>query len=437
MVSSQCFTVQEIPGAGRGLVAVRDISKGQMILESLPASLGPQADTFLEDDESPQYQCLQCWKLLKNRYNCPRCRLPVCDFICSTGDLHKIECDVFLNIRIKLQATVGNGIFRQWIENEQDIISSVSIIRLLSLKWRDPETWNMLSQMAVDKIHEPLMKSVESTHSKFLYIDERLQESDLRHLVGIQSTNGASLHFPPGHGKGVGVYPIQAFLNHDCNSNTETLEHPLSHQVQVYAKRDIVAGDQVTTSYVQVTQPTWLRRTKLFSSWNFHCACSKCSDPTELGTFCSALACCARCPGMILPLNPLDNEGDWKCRNCHLKMNADIAQKAYNKAYKKVTGINKNDASLEDLEKTMFELSTLVSCTNNLWIEAEQKLLVKYMKIPDKSLSRPAIDRKIQIIINVLKYMERCSDTEDIKNSNRYKMLQICLLSAKSRRKAN
>ena len=102
-----------------------------------------------------------------------------------------------------------------------------------------------------------------------------------------------------------------------------------------------------------------------------------------------------------------------------------------------MTGINKNDASLEDLEKTMFELSTLVSCTNNLWIEAEQKLLVKYMKIPDKSLSRPAIDRKIQIIINVLRYMERCCGIEDIKNSNRYKMLQICLLSAKSRRKAN
>jgi len=102
-----------------------------------------------------------------------------------------------------------------------------------------------------------------------------------------------------------------------------------------------------------------------------------------------------------------------------------------------VSGINKNNDSLEDLEKTMFELSLLVSCSNNLWIEAEQKLLVKYMKIPDQNLSHPAIDRKIQIIINILKYMERCADAEDIKKSKKYKMLQICLLSAMSRRKAN
>ena len=48
------------------------------------------------------------------------------------------------------------------------------------------------------------------------YQDERITECDLEHVVGIQSTNGASLHFTSGHGSGVGVYPVQAFLNHDC-----------------------------------------------------------------------------------------------------------------------------------------------------------------------------------------------------------------------------
>ena len=43
-----------------------------------------------------------------------------------------------------------------------------------------------------------------------------MTECELKQVVGIQSTNGASLHFYPGHGSGVGVYPVQAFLNHDC-----------------------------------------------------------------------------------------------------------------------------------------------------------------------------------------------------------------------------
>ena len=48
--------------------------------------------------------------------------------------------------------------------------------------------------------------------------DERITEADLRLAVGVQTTNGASLHFPPGLGLGlgVGVFPGQAFLNHSC-----------------------------------------------------------------------------------------------------------------------------------------------------------------------------------------------------------------------------
>ena len=48
-----------------------------------------------------------------------------------------------------------------------------------------------------------------------LFEDERITEADLRLAVAVQTTNGASLHFPPGLGLGlgVGVFPGQAFLN--------------------------------------------------------------------------------------------------------------------------------------------------------------------------------------------------------------------------------
>ena len=46
--------------------------------------------------------------------------------------------------------------------------------------------------------------------------DPRIEEQDLKLVFGIQSTNGALLHFPPGYGRALGVFPIQAFLNHSC-----------------------------------------------------------------------------------------------------------------------------------------------------------------------------------------------------------------------------
>ena len=126
--------------------------------------------------------------------------------------------------------------------------------------------------MAVDKVNDGLWSKVKAAYEKFLYIDERIEETDLRHVVGVQATNGASLHFPSSdYGQGVGVYPLQAFLNHDCRSNTETMEHPDTHDIKVYASRNISKGEQVTTSYVNSSQPVILRRELLHNTWNFWC----------------------------------------------------------------------------------------------------------------------------------------------------------------------
>ena len=61
------------------------------------------------------------------------------------------------------------------------------------------------------------------------------------------------------------------------------MEHPDDHSVQLLARHAIPAGTQLTTSYVQTTQPTKARRQQLYNTWNFWCCCDKCSDPTEGG----------------------------------------------------------------------------------------------------------------------------------------------------------
>ena len=99
----------------------------------------------------------------------------------------------------------------------------------------------------------------------------------------------------------------------NSRSNTESLEHPQTHEIQVYARlvkqdiinrikiylfrTDISSGIQLTTSYVSSSQPIMLRRQQLFQAWNFWCSCDLCSDRTEKGTFASAIACYKKCPG--------------------------------------------------------------------------------------------------------------------------------------------
>ena len=54
--------------------------------------------------------------------------------------------------------------------------------------------------------------------------DTRIKEDELRHVFGIQSTNGANIHFKDGFGAGVGVFPIQAYLNHSCRYESAAAE---------------------------------------------------------------------------------------------------------------------------------------------------------------------------------------------------------------------
>ena len=49
-----------------------------------------------------------------------------------------------------------------------------------------------------------------------LWQDPRIELAELKRVFEIQSTNGANLHVRGERGRGLGVYPIFALLNHSC-----------------------------------------------------------------------------------------------------------------------------------------------------------------------------------------------------------------------------
>ena len=170
--------------------------------------------------------------------------------------------------------------------------------------------------------------------------DPRITLADLRQAFGIQSTNGALLHLPPGYGRGLAVYPIQAFLNHSCMCNTTSKDYPQDRLVEIKARFSISCGEEITTSYLRPTQDTQSRRQLLHHTWQFWCGCERCRDPTEGGSYLSALSCTSCASGPVLPLDPLDTETSWACRECGATITALEQEVLLSKTVQVTSGTN-------------------------------------------------------------------------------------------------
>jgi len=416
-VEGRCspFCVVEVEGAGRGLVATRDINKGEHILTTVPAATGPCART--------PPQCVNCYVLVSPSSSlvCPKCSLLVCSAQCSTGSDHQVECSILSNIRTKLRKKNRDG-DKIWRDCLPSITASVTTIRLLSLKWRDPPAWSVFTNLMSHQFNEQVWKIIQHAFHNILHLDPRIEEQDLKLVFGIQSTNGALLHFPPGYGRALGVFPIQAFLNHSCMCNTNTKDFLGENKVEIHARFPIKKGEELTTSYLQPTQATLARRQFLFHTWNFWCSCNRCSDPSEGGANLAGLVCTPSCPGIVLPTAPLDSESDWSCSECRMVRSNMQVQEILQMALMVINSFPKENIRSEELEEIIFRLETLLSQTNWLMMEIKQKLLNVYMQA--KMVDRPTKERKVQLSESILQYMDSMDPGNE--DSPRKQILRKC-----------
>ncbi|KAK3320249.1 hypothetical protein B0T19DRAFT_434152 [Cercophora scortea] len=66
-------------------------------------------------------------------------------------------------------------------------------------------------------------------------------------------------------------------LNHDCSPNLGYYFDSATLSQKVYAARDIMPGEELTVSYVDVLQPRSTRSHLLNTTWHFTCSCARCS----------------------------------------------------------------------------------------------------------------------------------------------------------------
>ncbi|KAL3860602.1 hypothetical protein ACJMK2_010701 [Sinanodonta woodiana] len=92
-----------------------------------------------------------------------------------------------------------------------------------------------------------------------------------------------------------GMFPLHASLNHACDNNVEIIDGLVDGRPGVYVRvfRDLNAGDELFTTYIDTTMPRKIRRAWLFKSFNFWCQCRRCQfegDGPNICTNCGKYA---------------------------------------------------------------------------------------------------------------------------------------------------
>ncbi|XP_077284608.1 SET and MYND domain containing, arthropod-specific, member 4 isoform X2 [Arctopsyche grandis] len=328
------YEIKDSEVMGRYLVASRNLEPGDVIIMAEPIVVGPYTGCDLI--------CLGCYHpIVGNPFKCKDCSWPLCGDECIGFHQplgHSIEECSILKKHTKLDYTDLNEV--------KDLYQTIVPIRCLLLKTNDPKKWKMLHEMVA---HNSIRKKrVELWKSNQLMVVDKIrkmwgmtqyEEDEIHTICGILEVNafevgqlGASIR---------ALYPRAYLLAHDCTPNT-THTDDSRRRITIRAATKIIKGDAITLSYAYTLQSTHKRREHLVESKFFECCCTRCKDPTELGTFACALKC-PKCgmaanrdvvlqamlngdcpkkmevkskPGVVLPTDPLDPNAPWRCDTC-------------------------------------------------------------------------------------------------------------------------
>ncbi|KAE8741891.1 hypothetical protein FOCC_FOCC012543, partial [Frankliniella occidentalis] len=270
------------------LVATKDIAAGELIVREEALVVGPC--------QNAKPVCLGCLKQFDGEHyiRCMGCQWPLCCPTCpglerddkAGGQAVRLghtdeECAA-------LSAAGPSGRRVVDLRARTPLYNVIVPLRILLLEKQDPARWKAIHKM-------------------------QSQDDVRRQIPGVWQANqlGVVNAFEVGDGLRA-LYGVAFLLAHDCTPNTSHSDDEL-RALSLRASVPIPKGHAITLSYAYTIQGTLKRREHLKESKFFDCCCSRCSDPTELGSMCSALVCprCGR--PSVLPTDPLQADAPWRC----------------------------------------------------------------------------------------------------------------------------
>ena len=147
-------------------------------------------------------------------------------------------------------------------------------------------------------------------------------KDEIFRILGIIRTNALQVQDPNMklHGvSGRAVYPTLSYLSHSCicNARYSQSPNPKDRSIKVRAQRKILKGEEISIQYLSFMYGHIKRKGTIKNFWFFDCNCDRCTDPTELNSYMSAMKCSDCENGNLLPENPMEIETcQWSCDQC-------------------------------------------------------------------------------------------------------------------------
>lgn len=309
----------------------------------------------------------------------------------------------------------------------------ITPLRCLWLKEHDPARWSALSQMEShleERVNTELHEVNQANVVDFLYHYLKVTSftpEEIHTVCGIIDVNGFEIPGP----NAIGIYGKACLLEHNCVPNTtRTFDSQLNIVIRAAVK--ITKGSHISTSYTDPMWGTANRQLHLKTSKYFKCTCSRCHDPTEMGTHLSSLRC-GQCPlGLMLPSPSPISPQIWVCNSCSAKLDQQYVEEFLKQTGEKL--VNLKEGSLAASEA--FLKSTSSKLSENHYYRSDVKLAMAQMYgragVQNKSdlheLSKDLLDRKEQLCREVLALADVFSPGESrLRGLMKYELQAACM----------
>ncbi|XP_017774648.1 PREDICTED: protein msta-like [Nicrophorus vespilloides] len=347
--SEHKFRVEKNEIVGRYAVAHVVLNPGDVIFEETPFAHGPKPD------HPPM--CLGCYFPVDCSYLCSKCKWPLCGAECEQVAAHRdAECRVMEAAGVGFQPV--NDCSQICLQFE-----CITPLRVLLAKEADAERWER--EVSLMESHDEKRRGLPvwgfNQRNVVDYLRgpcklDRFSEELIHKVCGILEVNAFEAH-PTNGGYSIRcLYPKLAILSHNCVSNISHSIRGGDFGVVTRASVKVAEGGELFSSYTYALNPTLVRKKHLRESKYFDCACSRCKDPTELGTHMGTLKCSKCDNGVIISESPLDFDARWKCTHCEFSTSAAAVMRVYEAIQADLDNV---DEGVEDASQAIEARETL------------------------------------------------------------------------------
>ncbi|KAK8853484.1 hypothetical protein IAR55_004191 [Kwoniella newhampshirensis] len=319
--------IRTIPGRGRGLMAKKGFKPGSRILKTIPPISLLSTSHLLNT-------CSGCFLTLREKSirlahtgeahkdekirlsRCAGCKaLHYCSRECQIQDWpnHKHECKALQRLR-----TMYFRSFPTKKEDGTDVEwAGPEMVRALGrMIWKrkderlknggkDGDWWNRIASMESHRrivSEQELVRIGQQIQHLRHYLGaarplqpgedvERLEPVDLAdfgfgsvaEIMDVASAfpvNSFTLSSPSLSALGVSTSPLVALANHSCDPNAVVV-FPEGRDMEVIALCDITPGEEILTSYIDVSTPYEDRQAELLGRYRFKCECTLCEKSKD------------------------------------------------------------------------------------------------------------------------------------------------------------